>query len=198
MLHFSRRLLIMIAASSVLSLGAAGAVASAASAAPSGGGSCPVGPESQPFAHWGDQSSYELAPGGDFETPGWSLANGAAVVAGSEPFAATGTLGSSSLSLPAGASSTSPMVCLDASEPTLRFFVGGTGTVLVQMVDGNWTIPVGIASGNGSWEPSPVVMTGSKLLGMFGRGTTRVSIKFTALTGQPLVDDVFLDPWFRG
>jgi hypothetical protein len=41
-------------------------------------------------------------------------------------------------------------------------------------------------------------MTGSKLLGYIGGGTARVSIRLTALSGQPQVDDVFIDPWLRG
>jgi hypothetical protein len=63
---------------------------------------CSLSPLSQPFAPWLDPASYELAPGGDFEDSIWSVADGAARVPGSERFAATGTLGSWSLSLPAG------------------------------------------------------------------------------------------------
>jgi hypothetical protein len=153
---------------------------------------------SQPFAQWGDQSDYALAPGGDFETPQWTLQNGAAIVRGSEPYAVTGTLGNSSLSLPAGGAASSPTICLDASKPTLRFFIAGSGSVLVQVTDGNISIPVGVVNGPGGWQPSPVVMTGSKLLGYIGGGTASVSIRLTALSGQPQVDDVFIDPWIRG
>ena len=91
---------------------------------------------SQPFAPWSDPSWYELAPGGDFESPAWTLTGGAELTAGSEPYAATGTLGSSSLSLPAGASAQSPTTCVDAAYPTVRFFIAGTGLVAVNMVDG--------------------------------------------------------------
>ena len=59
---------------------------------------------SQPFARWLDFSEYELAPGGDFETSTWALTGGAELVAGSEPYTATGTPGSASLSLPIGSS----------------------------------------------------------------------------------------------
>jgi hypothetical protein len=75
---------------------------------------------SQAFAPWGDTSSYELAPGGDFESSSWTLEHGAQLVSGSEPFAATGTLGASSLSLPAGGSAQSPSTCVDAAYPSLR------------------------------------------------------------------------------
>jgi hypothetical protein len=194
MTRSARRLLIALASSTALCLGAGGLLVSTAQA----NTSCPSLTVSQPFAQWGDQSDYALVPGGDFETPQWTLQNGAAIVPGSEPYAATGTLGNSSLSLPAGASASSPTICLDASEPTLRFFIAGSGSVLVQVTDGNISIPVGVVNGPGGWQPSPIVMTGSKLLGYIGGGTASVSIRLTALSGQPQVDDVFIDPWIRG
>jgi hypothetical protein len=75
---------------------------------------------------------------------------------GSEPYAATGTLGNSSLSLPAGGSASSPTICLYASEPTLRFFIAGAGSVLVQVTDGNISTPSGSSTvpAAGSHRPS--------------------------------------------
>src|ERR1700684_1295972 len=99
MTRSARRLLIALASSTALCLGAGGLLVSAAQASAT---SCPSLTVSQPFAQWGDQSDYALVPGGDFETPQWTLQNGAAIVRGSEPYAVTGTLGNSSLSLPAG------------------------------------------------------------------------------------------------
>ena len=94
-------------------LGALGVVVAPVSAAQAdllglGGNSCTPSATSQPFAPWGDSASYELVPGGDFETASWSLQGGAEIVPGSEPYAATGTLGSWSLSLPAGSSAVVP------------------------------------------------------------------------------------------
>ena len=86
---------------------------------------CNLSTLSQPFAPWLDPASYELAPGGDFENTRWKLAGGARRVPGSEPFAATGALGSSSLELPAGTSAQSPSTCVDAAYPTIRFFTSG-------------------------------------------------------------------------
>jgi hypothetical protein len=158
---------------------------------------------SQPFTAWGDAASYELAPGGDFEnsdftTSPWTLSGGAHVVSGSEPFAATGTLGASSLSLPTGASAQSPTTCVTAAYPTVRFFVGGTGSVAVSFVDNGDVIPTGLAVAAGSWTPTPVMITSAPLLGLLSGGTAHVSLLFTALTGSPQVDDVFVDPWMRG
>jgi hypothetical protein len=109
-------------------------------------GACNSSALSQPFEQWGDFSSYELAPGGDFESSGlvsspWTLNGGAELVSGSEPFAATGELGASSLSLPAGASAQSPPTCMNAAYPSVRFFIAGSGTVLVEVVEGTSSSP---------------------------------------------------------
>ena len=76
---------------------------------------------SQPFAQFGDDLSYTLVPGGSFEpgTAGWSLAGGATVVGGNEPFAASG---SHSLYLPNGSYATSPFMCVGTLSPTFRLY----------------------------------------------------------------------------
>ena len=65
---------------------------------------------SQPFASWGDSSSYTLIPGGNFEAGAfpWALTGGAKVLAGNETYHVGGPADSQSLSLPAGSSATSP------------------------------------------------------------------------------------------
>ena len=85
-------------------------------------------------------------PGGDFESSAWTLTGGAQLTTGSEPYAATGTLGSWSLSLPAGSSAESPSNCVDATYPTTRFFIAGSGVVEVSVVDDGLVIPGRIAS----------------------------------------------------
>jgi hypothetical protein len=149
---------------------------------------------SQPFAPWLDSSSYELAPGGDFESSAWTLSGGAADVSGSEPYAATGTLGQSSLALPPGATAESPSTCVNAQYPTVRMFVGGTGSVAVSVVYGGWAIPTGVAITAGSWVPSAPMLTQSAIPGLFDGGSAQVSLLLTGLTGSPQVDDVFIDP----
>jgi hypothetical protein len=153
---------------------------------------------SQPFAPWLDSSNYELAPGGDFKSSTWTLAGGANLVAGSEPYAVTGNRGSSSLSLPAGSSAQSPITCVDAAYPTIRFFIGGTGSVAVNVVDGSSVIPAGVAAAGGQWSPTPVMLTSSAVLGALSGGTAQVSLTFTGLSGSPVIDDVFIDPWRHG
>jgi len=161
-------------------------------------GACNTSPLSQPFAPWSDPAWYELAPAGDFESPGWTLDGGAELVPGSEPYAATGTLGASSVSLPAGSSAQSPLTCVDAAYPTVRFFIAGDGIVAASLVEGGLAIPAGVAVGSGDWTPTPVMLTTAPLLGLLSGGTAQVSLRITAITGDPKVDDVFIDPWNRG
>jgi hypothetical protein len=187
--------------STIFAVTVVGAVAlpvSAAQAALIDLGGCTPPAVSQPFAPWGDSASYELVPGGDFESTSWSLQGGAQRVAGSEPYAATGTLGSWSLSLPAGSSAQSPSTCVDATYPMTRFFIAGSGIVAVSVVDDGLAIPAGVAIAPGGWQPTPVMLTESPLLGLLSGGTAQVSLQFTSLLGDPQVDDVFVDPWNRG
>lgn len=158
---------------------------------------CNLSPLSQPFAPWLDPASYELAPGGDFESSGWSLSGGAARVPGSERFAATGTPGSWSLALPAGASAQSPPTCVDAAYPTVRMFVSGTGVVAASVVYGNVVVPAGVAVATGGWSPSLVMLTSSALVALTSDGSAQVSLRLTTLAGDVRVDDVFVDPWNR-
>jgi hypothetical protein len=84
----------------------------------------------QPFLSFKDERDYVLAPGGSFEDSslaGWSLEGGAGVAAGNEPFNLRGLSDNNSLVLPAGASATSPTMCVDLNWPTLRFVASQTG-----------------------------------------------------------------------
>jgi hypothetical protein len=194
----TRRLLGVVSATCALGGAGLAAIPAAAQASLINLSACNTSALSQPFAPWGDNSSYELAPAGDFESSGWNLSHGASIVPGSEPYAATGTLGQSSLSLPAGSWATSPSTCVDAAYPTVRMFVGGTGTVAVSVVWNGIPIPAGVAVAGGTWTPTLPMVTQSAVLGALGGGTAQVSIEVTALTGSPQVDDVFVDPWRGG
>jgi len=194
-----RRLLRRLA--TIAALGAAGAVAlpvAAAQASAINLSACNLSPLSQPFARWVDPAWYELAPGGDFESSSWQLNDGARRVPGSDPFAATRTLGSWSLALAAGASARSPATCVDAAYPTIRFFVSGHGLVAVSVIYGNLTLPAGVAVAAGGWEPTLVMLTDSALMAATSDGSAQVSLQLTALAGDVRVDDVFVDPWNRG
>jgi hypothetical protein len=158
----------------------------------------------QPFLRWLDIEQYKLAPAGSFEggATGWSLSGGARVVSGSEPYGVTGSVGSSSLYLPAGATAQSPFTCVNAAYPTLRFFGRNGGllsSVAVQVVyksplGGQLVIPVGIVAVSGSWKPTLPMTTLSAVPGALNGGTAQVALRFAALTGASQVDDVFVDP----
>jgi hypothetical protein len=158
---------------------------------------------SQPFLRWGDASSYELLPGGDFEgsLAGWTLSGGAQAVAGSEPYGATGSVGSHSLELPAGASAQAPFTCVNAAYPTFRFFARNDSllaSVLVQVVYqtpvGPVALPLGAVALSGAWQPTLPMLTGSVALGALSDGTAQAALRFTALGGSSQIDDVFVDP----
>jgi hypothetical protein len=165
---------------------------------------CDTASLTQPFSPWGDANDYKLVPGGSFEggAAGWTLSGGAATVSGSEPFGATGDVGSSSLSLPAGASATSPLTCVNAAYPTFRFFGHNSGLLSTMAVSvvytvplvGEVAVPVGVVALSGSWEPSSTMLTASAVTGLLSGGTSLVAFRFTALTGHSQVDDVFVDP----
>ena len=162
---------------------------------------------SQPFTQWGDPSYYKLAPGADFEgsMAGWSLQGGAAQGSGSESYGVTGSVGSSSLSLPDGSVATSPPTCVNAAYPDFRLFTrsdspGSTVTVSVLYsapLIGNVTIPVGVVTPTSDWQATAPMATGSAIPGLSNGGTANVSLRFSANGGTVQVDDVFVDPWGR-
>lgn len=159
---------------------------------------CNSAPMSQPFAPWSDPAWYELAPGGDFEhKSNWTLNGGATLTSGSEPYAATGSLGSTSLDLPAGSSAESPTTCVDAAYPSVRFFIAGTGSVAVSMMVGNDEIPAGVAIATSRWQPTPVMLTTSAVVAALSGGVAQVSLRIRSVTGDPQIDDVYVDPWCR-
>ena len=89
-------------------------------------------------------------------------------------------------------------MCVDLGYPSIRFFIAGEGSVAVNVVDGGLVIPVGVAVAGGEWSPSPVMLTSSPVLGLLSSGTAEVSLTFTSLSGDPQIDDVFVDPYCHG
>lgn len=177
-----------------------------AQAAPISTEACNEAALSQPFLQWGDANDYELVPGGDFEgsLAGWTLSGGAQRVAGSEPFGATGSVGSYSLALPAGASAQSPFTCVDAAYPTFRFFARNEtllAAVSVQVVYqtalGTLALPLGVSALSSHWAPTLPMLTGSVVAAALANGVAEVALRFTALAGPSRIDDVFIDPRMR-
>ena len=180
--------------------------AASARAALVSGGACNGAALSQPFSQWGDASDYELVPQGDFEgsLSQWSLGGGAHQALGGEPYGVTGTVDEHALALPPGATAQSPYTCVNASYPTFRFFARNGGllsTVLVQVLYktflGPVALPLGAVALSGHWQPTLPMLTGSVAGGLLSGGTAQVALRFTALTGESQIDDIFIDPRMR-
>jgi hypothetical protein len=178
--------------------------------------SCDNGAASQPFAQFGDDNSYFLAPGGNFESgaAGWSL-GGARVVGDQEPWRVADDNGSHALSIGAGRSVVSPTVCLGLEHPTMRFFAHRSGggllgglsqLVVTARVETSLglvvEVPVGTVTTltNGvQWNRTPTQVVLASLLPLLPGEHTPVQFRFTAVgTGDWVIDDVFVDPRYRG
>ena len=116
---------------------------------------------SLPFAAWNDRAPYFLAPNGGFEAgnTSWKLGGGAKVVSGNEPFYVNSAADRSSLWIPSGGWAEMLPFCIDADEPTLRFFARNSGSVLSSLavfatirttvlgVTAETTLPLGVVLG---------------------------------------------------
>ena len=180
-----------------------GAITMAAGAAPAAAGlglACPSA-TSTPFSAWKDYANYAFAPDGGFESggSGWSLSGGARAVSGNESYYVHSRTDKTSMSLPKGASATSPGMCISLLSSKMRFLVRGDAgsSVKVQVVyRGLLSSLLGILDGGtisagGTWKPSPAI---GMLGGVLPLLTTSVSFRFTAVGGAVGIDDVYLDP----
>ncbi len=118
-------------ARTALALGLVGsAIAMAAGAAPASaslGLACPSA-TSTPFVTWKDYANYAFAPDGGFESggSGWTLSGGARGTSGNESYFVHNSRDKASLSLPKGASATSPGMCISLLSSKMRFLVRGS------------------------------------------------------------------------
>jgi hypothetical protein len=172
--------------------------------------SCDAQPLSTPFAPWMDLAEYTPLSGGGFETSlgGWRLTGGAQVAAGNESFNVTGP-GSFSLSLPAGASATSPPICVGVQHPTMRFFAKSNGGGLLGvslmrvdvLFDNNLgvvsSLPIGLVTGSASWQPTLPLSVLANLLSAYPGDRTAIAFRFTPLLGTMGIDDIEVDPYQR-
>jgi hypothetical protein len=177
--------------------------------------SCDNGATAQAFAQFGDNNDYFLAPGGDFEAGAGDWAdNGARVVADQEPWQVAGA-GQSALNIPAGRSVVSPTMCVGIEHPTMRFFAHRSGggllaaasTLLVTArVETSLGLVVEVPVGtlttltNGTkWNKTPTQIVLASLLPLLPGEHTPIQFRFTAVgTADWVIDDVFVDPRFRG
>lgn len=166
---------------------------------------------SRTFLPWWDIANYTALSGGDFEGAGdgWSMTGGAALAGGNESFDVGGTDDARSLSLPAGASATSPAICVGLSHPTIRFFnkrqSGGWLSLASVRVDVLFetstgsvaSLPIGFAGSGGSWQPTSQMLVVANLLPLLPGEQTPVAFRFTAQGADFSVDDVWVDPYSR-
>jgi hypothetical protein len=160
------------------------------------------GTHSQRFANWGDDGDYFLAPGGDFESSsaGWTLQRGATV--------GDAALGAA-LSLPPGASATSPAICVAPGYTHGRMFGAATGPwrllgsiVKVDVLDvesGSRPSKLALLRFDRSWGPSDRFLLGDLDFDLDpDTGLGEVRLRFTAIgPAQTLLDDVYIDPSAR-
>ena len=181
----------------VAAFAALGALALAPAAASAS--ACPdEPPSSQVFSAFGDLDNYFLAPGGDFEAEaGWTLSDGAAIVAGSS---------GSVLALPEDATAVSPPICVAQGYPHGRMFGATTSTrrdakVRVAVIyDGEH----GKDSAKLKLRDTALTPTNRFALDetAFGldpvTGTATVRLAFeSAADATALIDDVYIDPRAR-
>ncbi len=178
-----------------------------------GAASCGDQTVEKPFLRFLDPLPYTPVPGGTFEgVHGWQLAGGARVVSGNEPYYVAGRSHQRSLSLPPGASATSPAVCAGILHPTVRFFATGGSLTAPLRIDAVVTDPVlGLIKTiplvhpvMPAWSPSlplPVLVNLGGILDLDGdrSSTTQLSFRFSnpsrLFAAAWKVDDVYVDPW---
>ena len=202
------RTTLFTAAAAAIALGA-GAPAANAGVLVASAPDCSKKPTSKPFAPWGDQADYWLAPGGSFEPggPRWQLSGGASIVAGNEPFKVRAATDARSLRLPPGASATSPVMCVGIEHPTLRLFARNNrallSTLSVEVIFETSlglkaSAPVGVLLPSGVWKPSPVFLVVANLLPLLPGEYTPVQFRVRSIgLGTWSVDDFYVDPKCR-
>ena len=163
--------------------------------------------ETQPFSPWLDPARYVLAPGGTIETGtnAWQLSGGAAIVPGNERYKVHDLADDESLSLPPRSAALTHPVCLQLTDPTIRFFALNSGsplsTLKVEVIlrDGLGALvgraTIATLTAFPEWQPTapiPVLANANVLT-----GTRSVQFRFTpnGTDGAWQIDDLYVDPW---
>jgi hypothetical protein len=147
------------------------------------------------FSSLGDPRAYVLGPDGGFEAggAGWSLEDGAAVVAENETSYLNNASDSQSLELPAGSSATSPSFCVGKDTPVVRAMVRSSGDGARLRVETIYT-DLGVVRTHTvggerlEWGPThPLHLSAGD----------SVQIRLTPVSGDWQVDDLYVDPFAR-
>lgn len=165
----------------------------------------PQGTASTVFGSWGDTTDYLLSGGGSFESwaPSWSLARGATVRSGNEPWHVEGAWDNRSLYLPAGSSATSMQICSPKLYPVLRFFVANAGSPggrlhVELIVNGDSRTPQvldgGTITASAGWNvTAPIAVPWSAT--RWGAVAFQVRLTPEGDGSAFAVDDVYIDPY---
>jgi hypothetical protein len=161
---------------------------------------CPDRAFSKVFKAYRDRALYTLA--GDFEddAAGWELSDGATLAAESSSILLGDALGAKSLALDEGASAVSPAICVARGFPSFRFVARGEGVVRVDVLyaGGRKAKKAGRIKGGDAWHVSRKVSLAQGRFRVKRGQSASVQLRFTAVGGAVNVDDVYVDPRFRG
>jgi hypothetical protein len=163
----------------------------------------------QPFAPFGDLGLYTPVANQGFEAAAtsWTLAGGAAVVAGNEPWKVGGAADSHALDLPSGSSAVTSPICIDQTYPYFRLFALNAGSgkrsleidVLYYDTKGKLlsTKPYGYETTSTAWQPTPTIA-----IDVWNKAsTTAAPVSFRFLPkgkdSHFVIDDVYVDPYAR-
>jgi hypothetical protein len=168
---------------------------------------CGYGDSSQIFSPWGDLAMYSLAPQGDFSpSDEWTLDKESTVAFGGDPFSGA----QQSLELAKDAEASTPAMCVNLDNPTIRFFardLGGNGRsnlkvdVLYEDFDGHVKhLTVAKLRLGSNWQPSAIVPMYMNVLALASPdGITAVAFKFKAEGLQKdetlSISSLYVDPF---
>jgi len=167
---------------------------------------CGYGTSSPVFLPWLDVASYSLAPEGDFsDVSGWQLDH-TSLAADHDPW----TPGSVSLRIPGNGQATSPAMCVDLSNPTIRLFVDNQAkantdlkvSVLYENLQGNVTTLTlaKLRTTSSGWQPSITIPIGVNVASV-GTASGYAAVAFVfkpegLAAGQYwAIDNLYVDPF---
>lgn len=159
----------------------------------------------QPFQAYGDENSYTLVPGSQFNGPeeGWTLSGGAKIVTVTRPDGTSGGV----LQLPRGSEAVSPPMCVTLMYPTARVWAAAVaetrGSVKTQVV---YSTAKGTAVARtvaklqpeAAWSPSETFEVRPELGGQ-AEGARPVRFVFGAKSDKEPFElyDLYVDPRMR-
>jgi hypothetical protein len=173
--------------------------------ATSANAACSYPEAEQVFTPWNDDGFYQLAPDGSLAAggTGWTLEGGAELVSESNLRGHAGSEEETAVSLPFGATATSPTFCVDETTPNFRFMMrnigdkGGKIRVTVTYANTRKVVKAKNSDVHGDleeWAPTP-----SLKLETGDEPEREARITFTAKDPKSnyLVDDLYVDPFAR-